>query len=124
MLEHARATPRRHAGDYENWASNLPGFHVASGTRLSAVELSAISGRHFGKGDLEHEAERRAIADAARAVVERFTFAKLWQGQVGRIAELLPTLQERVHRRLAERRPVDLTGRVWQALGSSLPKTD
>ena len=73
---------------------------------------------------LEHEAERRAIADAGRSVVEKFTFANLWQMQVSRITELLPTLQERVQQRLAARRPVDLTGRVWQALGSNLPKVD
>jgi glycosyltransferase involved in cell wall biosynthesis len=73
---------------------------------------------------LKHEPERRAIADAAQSVVDQFTFAKLWQAQVSRITELLPTLQERARRRLAKGEPVSLIGRVWQALGSTLPRTD
>jgi FkbM family methyltransferase len=73
---------------------------------------------------LENEPERRAVADRARSVVENFTYAKLWQGQVDRIATLLPTLHQRVRQRLEASHSVDLAGRIWQALGSRNPKAD
>ncbi len=43
---------------------------------------------------LDHEEERQAIAQAARAKVRQFSFAKLWADTVGQIAKDLDALKE------------------------------
>jgi glycosyltransferase involved in cell wall biosynthesis/predicted Zn-dependent protease len=80
---------------------------------------------------LEHEAERRAIAEAARTRIRQFSFENLWSGIVTRIEEQRDHLQARARERsqnseLAKcgsvanaSRVDDLVGRSWQALASS-----
>jgi FkbM family methyltransferase len=73
---------------------------------------------------LEHEDERLAIVEAALSKVGEFTFAKLWSQHLTQIDQMWPTIEERARQRVAANRAVDLTGRVWQALGSTRPQTD
>jgi GT2 family glycosyltransferase/tetratricopeptide (TPR) repeat protein len=64
---------------------------------------------------LENEDERRRIAEAGRALVERYTFEAIWEGQVARIEEDWPALVQRARRRSDGLGPM---ARVWQALGA------
>jgi glycosyltransferase involved in cell wall biosynthesis/Flp pilus assembly protein TadD len=66
---------------------------------------------------LEHEAERRAIAEAARAKVPEYTFARLWDEQLQRIEAMWPVLVERAARRCANQVQLPWQARLWQALG-------
>jgi glycosyltransferase involved in cell wall biosynthesis/Flp pilus assembly protein TadD len=45
---------------------------------------------------LDHEDERRRLADAARVRAAEYSFARLWEGHVRAIAEAWPILQERM----------------------------
>ncbi len=73
---------------------------------------------------LEHEDERRGIAEAAQCRVEEFTFAKLWQGYLERIEQEWAGVQERARKRCGAGGSIGLTARMWQALGSGRPGDD
>jgi glycosyltransferase involved in cell wall biosynthesis/predicted Zn-dependent protease len=75
---------------------------------------------------LEHEEERRAIAEAGRARVTEYTFENLWDGALETIEREWPGMEERARRR-SQRSGVrgqesedgnwlDLAGRVWERL--------
>jgi GT2 family glycosyltransferase/predicted Zn-dependent protease len=68
---------------------------------------------------LEHEDHRRAIAEAARAKVGRFTFETLWRNQLTLIDREWPALSQRLPQRPAWGGDVTLLGRCWQALSNS-----
>jgi tetratricopeptide (TPR) repeat protein len=67
---------------------------------------------------LEHEDERQALAEAARARVRHYSFEELWEGVLERVEEEWPALVQRA----ATRQPLaphdDLLGRCLQALSS------
>jgi hypothetical protein len=67
---------------------------------------------------LTHEDERRAMAEAARARLEEYTFEALWAGAVGLVEGELPQLQERVGRRPPWGPVEGLLARTWQALSA------
>jgi len=78
---------------------------------------------------LEHEDERRKIAEAGRRRVEEYTFEKLWERQVAAIEEEWEVLEERARKRVAgdvkPRNPAvkqapneSLYARVWEVLSS------
>jgi glycosyltransferase involved in cell wall biosynthesis/tetratricopeptide (TPR) repeat protein len=70
---------------------------------------------------LEHENERRRLAESARDRVARYSHDCLWEGQLETIQQAWPALRERAGTR-AEREPdEDLHLRVWQALSTSMP---
>jgi GT2 family glycosyltransferase/tetratricopeptide (TPR) repeat protein len=69
---------------------------------------------------LEHEDERRAIAEAARARVARCGFGVLWEEQLAGIEAEWPALVERARRRPTFEPAEDLAARTWQALGSTV----
>ncbi|HEV8060372.1 MAG TPA: glycosyltransferase [Gemmataceae bacterium] len=73
---------------------------------------------------LEHEDERRGIAEAACKRVEEFTFAKLWCGHLNRIEQEWVVLQARARERCVAGEAIDWRGRLWQALGSGQPRSD
>src|SRR5262249_53709790 len=66
---------------------------------------------------LEHEDARRAVTDAARALVPRFSFEDLWEHQAALIEQELPVLQSRRAGRRAADPEEDLLTRCWLALG-------
>jgi GT2 family glycosyltransferase len=68
---------------------------------------------------LEHEDERRALAEAGRARVQEYRFEDLWQRQVAQIQRVWPDLVARVGRRPALSGAEDLLARTWQALAGS-----
>jgi glycosyltransferase involved in cell wall biosynthesis len=67
---------------------------------------------------LTHEAERRAIGEAARARVHEFTFYRFWQEQVGLLAEELPALTLRAKERAAQMPTFELPARLWQSVSA------
>jgi glycosyltransferase involved in cell wall biosynthesis/tetratricopeptide (TPR) repeat protein len=69
---------------------------------------------------LEHEDERRAIAEAARAAVGGYTYAKLWEQHLERIEPEWPALQERAGKRFVPDTVEALRARTWEVLGSCL----
>jgi GT2 family glycosyltransferase/predicted Zn-dependent protease len=81
---------------------------------------------------LEHEEERRQIAEAARAKVGNYSFESLWEEQLKLVDKEWPEIQERAKKRLKnhgthrphgkgkELQSGDLLGRTWQAVGSVL----
>jgi GT2 family glycosyltransferase/tetratricopeptide (TPR) repeat protein len=69
---------------------------------------------------LEHEDERRAIADAARARVARYAFADLWDSHLELIEREWPAIIERSRQRPVLSKRERLSVRVWQALGSQM----
>jgi glycosyltransferase involved in cell wall biosynthesis/tetratricopeptide (TPR) repeat protein len=69
---------------------------------------------------LEHENERRTIAEAARAAVGGFTYAKLWEQHLERIEVEWPALQERGGKRFVPDAVEALRARTWEVLGSCL----
>jgi glycosyltransferase involved in cell wall biosynthesis len=71
--------------------------------------------RHY----LEHEDERRAIAEAARRRVERCSFESLWDDHLGLIDREWPALLQRAAARPAPDPADDLLGRTWQALSAN-----
>ena len=68
---------------------------------------------------LEHEEERAAIAEAARAKAERFRFEHLWQQHLQIIDREWDSLIERSQRRPVPAPGDELLTRTWQMLGSS-----
>jgi GT2 family glycosyltransferase/Flp pilus assembly protein TadD len=70
---------------------------------------------------LEHEEERRSIAEAGRARVRQFSFEALWQELIEQIDNAWPDLIERVHHRPRRDSIEELRLRTWQALGSHEP---
>ncbi len=68
---------------------------------------------------LEHEDERRALAEAARARVREHHFEDLWAEQVAGVERDWPDLVARAARRPALTGTEDLLARTWQALSSS-----
>ena len=69
---------------------------------------------------LDHEDKRRTIAEAARARVGEFTFARLWRQQVEQIEAELPALRERATTRYVPSKTEALRTRTWEVLSSSL----
>jgi len=80
----------------------------------TAADLEPLL-RHY----LEHEDQRRAIAEAARRRVEGYTFESLWDAHLGLIDREWPALCQRAARRTAPARVQDLLGRTWQMLSSN-----
>jgi GT2 family glycosyltransferase len=68
---------------------------------------------------LDHEDERRAIAEAARARVARYSFEDLWDQHVSLIEQEWPGVTERVRERPEPGGVPALLARTWQALGST-----
>jgi glycosyltransferase involved in cell wall biosynthesis/predicted Zn-dependent protease len=68
---------------------------------------------------LTHEDERRAIADAARALAGRYSFERLWDDHLELIEQEWPGMVERAARRPSEEPPAALLGRTWQMLSSN-----
>jgi GT2 family glycosyltransferase/predicted Zn-dependent protease len=68
---------------------------------------------------LDHEDQRRAIAEAARRRVRDYTFEALWQVAVTTIEESWPEVQERYRQRPEGMGQPALPARTWQALCSS-----
>jgi tetratricopeptide (TPR) repeat protein len=68
---------------------------------------------------LEHEGERRTLAESAHAKVPRYSFEALWEKALAIIEREWPELQERARERVAKAKPESLLDRCWQALGSS-----
>lgn len=86
---------------------------------------------------LEHEAQRKTIAEAARARIREFRFETLWNGIVAQIEADWPTIKERAEARLHRHREwkpppagspseangqtcvSELVARTWQTLSSS-----
>jgi tetratricopeptide (TPR) repeat protein len=66
---------------------------------------------------LEHEDERKAIAEAARAKLPAYTFVRLWDEQLERIEAMWAALVERAARRSASQVQLSWQARLWQALG-------
>ncbi len=69
---------------------------------------------------LDHEDERRTIAEAARAAVRQYTFSNLWEQHLERIEAEWPALQERARQRFVPAVAEALRARAWEVLGSSL----
>jgi hypothetical protein len=69
---------------------------------------------------LEHEDERRPIAEAARAAVRQYAFSHLWEQHLERIEAQWPALQERARLRFVPAVAEALRGRTWEVLGTSL----
>jgi GT2 family glycosyltransferase/tetratricopeptide (TPR) repeat protein len=67
---------------------------------------------------LEHEDERRDIAEAARVRVQACGFEDFWQEQLGLLEHDWERLRARVGQRPALEPEADLLARTWQALGS------
>jgi tetratricopeptide (TPR) repeat protein len=65
---------------------------------------------------LEHEAERRALAAAARALVREGSFADLWEDVEARLAQERPRLSERAQARPQFDTAEELLTRTWRAL--------
>src|SRR5262249_59561581 len=68
---------------------------------------------------LEHEDERRAVAEVTRIRVAGCRSEDLWQATVDQIEARLPTLRERVPGRARPAGQDDLRVRIWQAMTSS-----
>jgi GT2 family glycosyltransferase/predicted Zn-dependent protease len=68
---------------------------------------------------LEHEDERRALAEAARVQAQTCGFEDFWQEQLHLLEGDWERLQARVGQRPALEPEADLLARTWQALGSS-----
>lgn len=69
---------------------------------------------------LEHEDERRAIAEAARVKVARYSFESLWRESVnGLIEQEWPGMVERARQRQSQAPSASLRSRTWQAFSSS-----
>lgn len=68
---------------------------------------------------LEHEDERRAIAEAGRARLKEFTFEQLWTKALEKIEEQLPELQKRSRSRPQLDAVSDLEMRTWQHLNGT-----
>src|SRR5262249_59808642 len=66
---------------------------------------------------LDHEDERRAIADAARAKLPAYSFARLWEAALATVEERWPEVAERAAQRGRDRASLPLYARLWQALG-------
>jgi GT2 family glycosyltransferase/tetratricopeptide (TPR) repeat protein len=62
---------------------------------------------------LDHEEDRRAIAEAGRSKVAEHSYEKLWEQQMALIENEWAELTERARRRQGE---PDLLGRVWQVM--------
>src|SRR5207248_2528686 len=69
---------------------------------------------------LEHEEERRAIAEAAKARASDFSFESLWEQHLHLIDDGWPSLMERAAARSSNKEPPDVVTRTWCALGSSI----
>jgi GT2 family glycosyltransferase/predicted Zn-dependent protease len=69
---------------------------------------------------LEHEGERRVIAEVARARVSEFAFAALWEQGLGVIEQEWDALADRARQRPALPPGDELLARTWQALGGPL----
>src|SRR5262249_17990669 len=67
---------------------------------------------------LENEDKRRTLADAARALVPRYSFERLWQDHLDLIDREWPAMLERSRRRPVLGRLDELLGRTWQLLSS------
>jgi glycosyltransferase involved in cell wall biosynthesis/predicted Zn-dependent protease len=65
---------------------------------------------------LEHEAERAALAEAARQKVQGYSFTALWEGHLARIDERWSEVTARAEQRLATPPTRDWRVRAWQAL--------
>jgi len=65
---------------------------------------------------LEHEDDRRSIAEAARARVPDFTFERLWDGMLNLIEAEWEGIVERTRNRPGLSSSEELLGRCWQAL--------
>jgi tetratricopeptide (TPR) repeat protein len=68
---------------------------------------------------LGHGEERRALAEAARACLPRYSFERQWEDLQGQLDRDWDALAERARRRPAYRPEEHLAARLWQALGSS-----
>jgi glycosyltransferase involved in cell wall biosynthesis/predicted Zn-dependent protease len=69
---------------------------------------------------LEHEEERRAIAEAGRARVQEFAFGRFLQEQLDVIDRKWDALVERAARRIASGTRPSLAARAWQANPAAL----
>jgi GT2 family glycosyltransferase/tetratricopeptide (TPR) repeat protein len=67
---------------------------------------------------LEHEDERRAIAERAQRRAEGYRFECLWEAQQELIKAEWPSICKHREERVAEQCGLGLTGRLWQALAS------
>jgi len=67
---------------------------------------------------LEHEDERRLIAEAARQKVQDYSFEKLWEQHLKIIEEEWPVLLERAQERCRRGKPPSLQARLWQTLST------
>ena len=70
---------------------------------------------------LEHEDERRLIAEAARLKVQEYSFEKLWDQHLKIIEEEWPALLERAQERCRRGKAPSLQARLWQTLSSGEP---
>ncbi|HEV3258522.1 MAG TPA: glycosyltransferase, partial [Gemmataceae bacterium] len=68
---------------------------------------------------LEHEKERRGLAEAARAKVPAFSFESLWEDYLRLIDFESEALAERARQRPTLDTMDELLARTWQALGST-----
>ncbi|HMC88099.1 MAG TPA: glycosyltransferase, partial [Gemmataceae bacterium] len=73
---------------------------------------------------LEHEDERRAIAEAGHNLAREYTFEKLWEGCIHQIETELPELKKRQSQRPTSGCDDDLIGRTWQAVCAAGPGQD
>jgi len=71
---------------------------------------------------LEHEDERRQIAEAARQKVQEYSFEKLWEQHLKLIEEEWPVLLERAQERRPRGQPPSLQARLWQTLSTGQPE--
>jgi len=71
---------------------------------------------------LEHEDERRLIAEAARQKVQEYSFEKLWDQHLKIIEEEWPVLLERAQERCRRSKTPSLQARLWQTLSSAGPE--
>jgi glycosyltransferase involved in cell wall biosynthesis/Flp pilus assembly protein TadD len=69
---------------------------------------------------LDHEDERRAIAEAARVAVRQYTFGQLWEQHLQSLEAEWPALQERAGKRFVPNSVEALRARTWEVLGSCL----
>src|SRR5579884_505168 len=67
---------------------------------------------------LDHEDERRALAEAARCRVQHFSFADLWERALDGIEQAWPSLVERSAERARLSKHNELLTRTWETLAS------
>ena len=65
---------------------------------------------------LEHEEERLAIAQAAHKRLPELSFGRQWDEMTQLIRAEEPELQDKVHHRANESRPITLKERTWQVI--------